>query len=390
MISVAEALKLISNVQVQLSTETVNLSHAHNKVLAEQIVAPINLPPFDQSAMDGYAVCGIQSTYNVVGEIAAGITDEMTLNEGEAIRIFTGGAVPKNSTAVIMQEKTQALENNILQVDELVKSGQNIRPTGEQLVIGTNIFNKGHVINPATVGLLSNLGFSNVEVIKTPKINIIVTGNELVKPGTRDLKYGEIFESNSVMLESAILSKNFECSSPIQVEDNLDNTTEQIKQAFESHNVLIISGGISVGDYDYVKKALELNGVKEIFYKVKQKPGKPLFFGKKDNKFVFALPGNPAAALTCFYIYVLPLLKRLSGLNSFESISSLAPITKDYNRKSGRAVFLKARMDQGSVEILEGQSSAMLHSYALANGLAFLDENIESIKKGDKIKFYPL
>lgn len=234
--------------------------------------------------------------------------------------------------------------------------------------------------------MIGSLGIDKVEVFKKPGIHLITTGNELVKPGTVK-KEGQIYESNSFALRSACEYFGFSCKEKKQIQDDFEAIKSGIKDSLETADILILSGGISVGDYDFVKKALEENGVKEQFYKVFQKPGKPLYFGRKENKFVFALPGNPASSLSCFYIYVLPLLFKLSGSGKKGLDHFKLPIAKNYESKSDRPSFLKADIQNGFVEILDGQGSSMIKSMALGNALVFIDATI-SVKKGEGVDCY--
>ena len=266
------------------------------------------------------------------------------------------------------------------------KKSQCIRKKGEELKKGEWVFSKSYQITAAGIGMLGSLGLHKIKVFKKPIIQLITTGNELVAPG-ESLQAGQIYESNSGAIEAALKSKGFSSSASIQMEDDFELIKTGISEALENTEVLILSGGISVGDYDFVKQALEDNGVEELFYKVKQKPGKPLYFGRKGNQFVFALPGNPASSLSCFYIYVLPLLQKLSGLPGKGLLELNLPISKDFENKGDRPVFLKANIDNNSVEILNAQGSSMIGSMAIGNALAYV-EAFEKIEKGSLIQTF--
>ena len=206
-----------------------------------------------------------------------------------------------------------------------------------------------------------------------PSVAVIVTGNELIEAGNV-LKYGLIYESNGVMLTAALTELGYQKVTNYKVEDTYQATFNMLQKVIGSHDVILVTGGISVGDYDFVGLALRDLGVDELFYKVNQKPGKPLFFGKKENKIVFALPGNPAAALTCFYIYVQLALQKISGNLDFSVTVTKAKSKSEFTKKGVRAQFLKAIYKAGSVEILEGQNSSMLHTFASGNALVYLSE----------------
>ncbi len=383
MISIEQALDIIHEQEIETTTKEVPLDESDGFYLAEKVKSPFDLPSFDNSAMDGYAVSGISDSYQIVGEVPAGDTSEKSLQPGKAIRIFTGAKVPKNSTAVVMQEKTR-VEGSTLHVDETVKDGQHIRRRGNELELGQTVFSPGHFISPATVGLIGSLGLSRVKVYDKPEIRIISTGNELIPPGNPKSE-GQIYESNSYALQSALKRFGFDCQERSHIEDDFSAIKEGIADFLDRSDVLLISGGISVGDYDFVKRALEENGVTELFYKVFQKPGKPLYFGRKGNKFVYALPGNPASSLTCFYIHVLPLLQRFSGATETGLERIFIPIGHDFEYSSDRPVFLKANVEDQSVSILNRQSSSMIYSMAMGNALVYLD-GPKVVQKGEMVE----
>jgi len=385
MISVEQALKAIDeNVSVAKAIQ-MNLSKALGYVLAEDITSPMDMPPFPQSAMDGYAVkLNGTNTFNLVGEVKAGDGHEPQLNQGEAIRIFTGAPVTASADLVVRQEDCNVVEN-VLEVNPLPKTGANIRPKAEQTVSGDIALRKGQAINAAAIGYLATLGVTEVSVFPKPKVAILVTGNELVAPG-QELNYGQIYESNAIMLQSALTNYGIEQSDVYRVKDDYESTRDELSKMLSSYDVILCSGGISVGDYDFVGKALIELDVKEIFYKIKQKPGKPLFFGKKENALVFALPGNPAAALTCFNVYVIKALNLLTGKRPQGLVRIKKNITTDFSRKGDRAQFLKGSICGNEVAIMEGQSSAMLHTYALSNTLVFIPLEMTSVKKGEPVE----
>ena len=392
MISVEEAKKYIADFSPELKSITLNVSDSVGYVVSDDVLSPIDMPPFPQSAMDGYALgngprdAGVN--FRLIGEIAAGSSVQFELKEGECIRIFTGAAVPESATAVVQQEWIERNGDTIILQRE-VSEMMHIRPKGEQMKTTQVALEKGTLITPGTIGFLHMLGITSVNINAKPKTTILITGNELVEPGT-ELRYGQIYESNSQMLISALHREGTESESH-RISDSLDETIKTIGNALETNDLIIITGGISVGDHDHVGTALSELGVKQVFYKVAQKPGKPLFFGTKDGKAIFALPGNPAASLTCFYEYVLPVLRKLYGrkdvwLPSFQ----LQLADKNSIRPLGRAQFLKAMVQNGFVQILEGQSSAMLNTFALANALVYVEANCEPKSAGDLVEVHLL
>jgi molybdopterin molybdotransferase len=386
MITVEQAFELVQN-NIHPTDKSSNkpVIELTGYVLFEDVYSPINMPPFRQSAMDGYALClNSDITYSVIDEVKAGNSHHPKLNAGEAVRIFTGAPVPETANAVIMQEKVTT-DGKKITLNKTVLFNENIRPLGEQVKKGGIALKKGTKITPAAIGYLTSLGITDVKVYKKPSIAIVVTGDELSDAG-KPLTFGNIYESNSGMLLSALISLGFTNVTTHKVEDNYTNTLTKLDKVINQNDMVLITGGISVGDYDFVGKALKELEVREIFYKVRQKPGKPLFFGKKKNTIVFALPGNPAAALSCLYIYVNIALQKMSGDTNCSLTKVTAKSTSKYIKKGDRAQFLKAIYKNHEVTILEGQSSAMLQTFALANALVYVSENQNNININDEVE----
>lgn len=386
MIDVSTAQELVlSHGSISTNKLVVNLHDALDYVVAEDIISEMDMPPFRQSAMDGYALnIGDTVRYRVVGEVKAGDNTNPKLNRGEAVRIFTGAPVPEMANTVIMQEKVSVNEA-VISIEEPIHINLNIRPKGEQISRNDVALAKGTTIKGAHIGFLASLGVTVVTVFEKPSIAIVVTGNELVTPGI-PLSFGEIYESNGAMLTAVLKELGYKNVSIISVKDDFDSTKMTLKETIGIHDLVIVTGGVSVGDYDFVGKALNELGVQEVFYKVKQKPGKPLFFGNKDSTSIFGLPGNPAAALSCFYIYVYPHLKKREGAIHMNLPSVSMPMISEYAVKGNRAQFLKAQLQDRGVEILGGQSSAMLRAFGEANALVFLPEDTKLIRKGEHVK----
>lgn len=386
MISVEQASKIIfESIDFTNKSVEIALSDALGYVLYHDVISPINMPPFRQSAMDGYAINLHDShNYALIGEVKAGDGHQLHLKPGDAVRIFTGAAVPDSANAVVMQEKT-SIKDNVLTIDSNVVVNENIRPLGEQVLEGQVALKKGAKLNPAAIAYLATLGITQIKVYQKPTIAIIVTGNELAEAG-ENLQHGQIYESNAIMLRVALKQLGYDKISFHKVADNYNDTLNLLDNVISNNEVILVSGGISVGDYDFVGKALAELNVVEHFYKVNQKPGKPLFFGKKDDKIIFALPGNPAASLSCFYIYVITAIEKLSGNSKYKLIRVKALSKSNFVKKGDRAQFLKAIYNNGAVEVLVGQNSSMLHTFALANALVYLPEDAESINKQDEVE----
>ena len=389
MISVNQALSLILSTEITSKSKTLPITEAFNKTLAVNIHSPIDMPPFRQSAMDGYAVKLSDSdseSFLIKGEIKAGDSIDYNLQPGEGVRIFTGARVPDDADCIIIQEDTIKIDNRI-KVNKTYKKGQNIRPIGEQIKAKELALEKGSLLTPASIGFLAGLGISEVHVYTPPSVAIIVTGNELVTVGSK-LTDGKVYESNSIQLQAALKNEGIEQITHYKVEDEYSSTVNTIINALEYNDLILISGGISVGDYDFVGKALEELKTQEIFYKVKQKPGKPLFYGINQSKHIFALPGNPASSLTCFYMYVIPLIHRLSGRKKIGLQKDTARLKEDLIKQGDRAQFFKAYVHNRSCQILGGQNSSMLNTFSLANALAYLPEDKSELKEGEDIEVY--
>jgi molybdopterin molybdotransferase len=389
MISVQDAFTILQNNLPALQQVEYSLIKARKHILAEEIFSPINMPPFRQSAMDGYALYLFEGLeYEIIGEIKAGDSHLVQLLPGQALKIFTGAAVPDSAQAVIQIEKVSEKDGR-LYLQEPVKPETNVRPIGEQISVGELALEKGTMLNAGAIGFLAGLGFTSVKVYKKPSVGIVVTGNELTKPG-EPLEYGKVYESNGIMLESALKEGYFEKVTLFEVNDDFENTKNKLSEALSANDVVLVSGGISVGDYDFVARALKELEVEMLFYKVNQKPGKPLFAGKTKDKIVFALPGNPAAALTCFYVYVLPTLSILMGKAPNYNQSKSIAIAHDYSVRNTRSQFLKANIIDDEANVLSHQASSMLNSFAVSNGLVYLPEGNYQLMKGDKVEVYLL
>lgn len=389
MIKVEEAIAIIEANSAKMPVEKISVRKALGYILAERVLSPINMPPFRQSAMDGYAfIHSIKHQYDVVSVSQAGDHSNIKLKPNQAVRIFTGAFVPDAADTVVMQEHVMANKDSIL-IATMPQKLSNVRPTGEQIGKDDVVFEEGTLITPAAIGFLASLGITEIEVYKKPKAAILVTGNELVQPGKK-LKKGKIFESNSVMLEAALQTIGINKTKVYRVKDNLKDTKEALKSILKKYDIVLVSGGISVGDYDFVKEALLQNNVKELFYKINQKPGKPMFFGAKKETLVFALPGNPASSLTNFYIYVSPAVKNRMGFSEIHKPKVVRKLNSDITNNTGKTLFLKAKYDETNVTVLNGQSSAMLNTFAVANSLLIVPEDIEEYKKDQLVTLLPI
>ena len=385
MISVSEAKKLIFDNCNHERVESRLLLKSQGYVLANPVYSAIDTPPFHQSAMDGYAFSfeswDSKSDLEIVGEIQAGSGADFALKPFQAVRVFTGAALPAGADTVVMQEHVSKNEHTIHIENTQLTKGANVRPLGSQTKKGELALGRGNLLSAGAISFLAGIGIEKVDVFSKPSISIIVTGKELVSPG-EEITEGKIYESNSFGLTAGLNALDI---MPVSVEV-VDDVEEEIIKAITKQlncDILILTGGVSVGDYDFVPKTLESCGVKNILHKVKQKPGKPFYFGKRNETLVFGLPGNPASVLTCFYQYVVPAISRFTKRQCQENIKM--PLANDFKKKAGLTYFLKGKTNAADVTILNNQASYLMNSFAVADCLIELEEDKEQFTKGEMV-----
>lgn len=385
MISVEQAKQLIKENVTSLPPVKQPLEQSFHKRLAEDIYAPMDLPAFAQAGMDGYAFCFEENRteYSIVSEVAAGAEKQIKIQKGEAVRIFTGAPVPEGADTIIMQEKVEIREHTLFLKDEKLERGHNFRPSGSDIQRGELAIKAGHVLTPAVVGFLAAMGIHEVSVIPAPRVAILATGDELQQLGM-PLAFGQIYEANSYSLRAALQSIGITSVFIHVVEDDPSKLEKCIKEAMHLADILLITGGVSVGAYDYTLNACIHAGIKNIFHGVKQKPGKPLLFGMRGNKPVFGLPGNPSSVLTCFYQYVLPALGYMMD-KDLSLKESKAIIGSNYTKPAGITHFLRASFQDGKVEIRKGQESYRLGSFAQADAFIVVPEEITELHTGEEV-----
>jgi molybdopterin molybdotransferase len=385
MITVTEAKQLIKENCPAEKTAWIPLIESFGYVLAEPVYSLIDTPPFNQSAMDGYTFSfnnwDGKSELKVVGEIQAGIFSDDLLNPNECIRIYTGAALPYSADTVVMQEKVITDRMKVSVIDEQLTKGNNVRLKGSQTKKGECILETGHLLTPAAISFLASAGIDKVNIYSKPTVSIIVTGKELVHLG-EIISGAKIYESNSFGLTAALNQLNISPVSVCVVDDQIEEIANEISKHLH-FDILILTGGVSVGDYDFVSSALEKCGVQKIFHKVKQKLGKPLYFGRFKQTLVFALPGNPAAVLSCFYEYVMPAISSYTKKEYFKTFKF--PLANDFKKKPGITFFLKGKTSENEVAILNNQESYLMNSFAMADCIVELDEERDNFKKGDLV-----
>ncbi|WP_134090457.1 gephyrin-like molybdotransferase Glp [Olivibacter sp. XZL3] len=392
LISVEEAKGIINRqVFVKRRLKTA-VEDADGKVLATDLYAPMDIPAFDQSSMDGYAFAfsdwGKDRSLPISGEIPAGKQGSLSLQKGTTARIFTGAALPLGADTVVMQELVTVKDNRAEVNDPNVALGNYVRKKGSEIKSGELALAAGTVLNPATIGFLSGIGLNEIAVYAAPTVALVITGDELQQPGT-PLLHGQVYEASSRMLMAALRQMGIEGVEVFFAKDELNDTIHAMEKALDAADVVLLTGGVSVGDYDFVLRAAEACGVDKFFHKIKQRPGKPLFFGRKGEQVVFGLPGNPSSVLTCFYEYVWSVLCRLAGKNiQLKKIE--VPLLTSYIKNNQLTHFLKGFYRQGKVEILSAQESYRLRSFAMANCLVVLSEEVKTYSENELVEIHLL
>ena len=384
LVSVSQARALIASSLPQIKPSLKELMHSTGLAAAEDIFSPLDIPAFDQSSMDGYAIYAedIKGPLAVQGVIAAGDGNPELLQRNHAMRIFTGAPLPAGADTIVMQEKVVVDASGITVTDTDIGMGTHVRKLGSELKKGELVLKKGTVITAPVTGLLASLGISSISVYPRLTVCLIATGNELQMPG-QPLERGQVYESNIYFLQAALKPYAENLKSALYVRDDLEAIQEALAGALRDNDMVILTGGVSVGDYDFVRKAADQLGIHCKFHKVKQKPGKPLYFGTRENKIIFGLPGNPASVVSCFYEYVLPAVRYMLHLPQEELVTAV--LKDDFKKVKGLTQFLKAYIEEGEVEILEAQESYRQRSFAIANCLVALDENRLDYEKGETV-----
>jgi molybdopterin molybdotransferase len=392
MLTVEEAKDLLIRAVGKSAPVTTGLPGAYGNVVAEDIYAPVDLPLFDASSVDGYALCLDPSEHNrlykIIGEIKAGDAPYFQLPPGEGVRLYTGAMVPASADCIVMQENVEA-KDGYIKLAEDTSPGNYIRKQGSQIRKGELALAKGAYLNPGTVGFLASMGLANVKIYKKPPVSVIVTGNEIIAPGN-DLKAGQIYESNSFALIAALGQMQINPVHVLHAEDTRENLDAQLVRAIGDSDIILITGGISVGKYDLVYDALKDAGAETVFYKVAQRPGKPLWFGKIGEKLIFALPGNPASVLVCFYEYVYPAIRIMRGI--FEPLLPVKQLKllKEIHDPGARASFLRAKITGEGVTALEKQDSGMMMSFAGGNALIYIPKEISHVAENEIVEVHLL
>ena len=396
MIDYEEARGLVLSAVKVLPAETVPLAEAPGRTLARDIKAREDIPPFTKATMDGYAVrapdtrpagTGGAVELEVTEDLPAGRFSRKPVGPGQAVRIMTGAPLPKGADAVVMVEDT-AKRGARVEVRREVRPGDNIGWAGEDLRKGDLVLERGAVIGPAETGMLAAAGLARVPVVRRPKLAVIATGDEIVEPGERK-RPGQIRNSNGPALLALAGQAGAEAKYFGIARDRNSSLGVRIRRAKEA-DILVLTGGVSVGDYDLVKDELRAVGVRPVFWRVRIKPGKPVFFGRRGRQLVFGLPGNPTSAMVTFLLFVQPAVQRLLGREKPGPAGGRAVLTEDIVLKPGRTQFLRAVLDADGptlkVAPYSDQRSGVLRSMVRSRVLIVVPADVSRLEKGRAVE----
>ena len=368
----------------------VTLGQSRNRVLACPITADLDLPPFRKSFMDGYAVRSQDATrapvqLQVVGQVAAGSRNQPEVGPRQAVQIMTGAPVPPGADAVQMVEKTRQLNGSLVELLESVSPGQNIVERANEVREGEVVLDQGSAIGSSEIGVLATFGRSEVEVFSAPTVAVMATGDEIVDVNKRP-SFGQIRNSNAFMVWSQCADLGLEATIFPVVPDDPDKTEKAVMEGLK-HDLLLLTGGVSMGEHDYVHQVLGSAGVDIVFHKAAIKPGKPLLAGRKDKRLVFGLPGNPVSAFVTFELFVRPAVRQWMGFSEIQPTRVTGRLLVSVRQKPGRKLFKPARtiwMDNGfEVEPIETKGSADLTGFSAANSLLVLEPEVVEVKAGE-------
>lgn len=382
MIPIEEAEKILDKIICRPETEEVGLMGSLGRVLGQDIVSTMNMPPFDKSAMDGYAVNSKDKSakFKVVEIIAAGDIPREAIGKGRCAKIMTGAMLPAGADRVIKREVTEEKDGDMYLIGE--DKHLNICYLGEDVKPGDVILKAGHLIRAAEVGIIASMGLASFKVYKKPKVGIITTGSEIAAPGEA-LAKGQIYNSNNYSISAQVIQTGADVIAAGIVGDERADIKEKISNLLDGTQMVLISGGVSMGDYDYVPGILKDLGVQLHFEKVAVKPGKPTVFGTRGDVLVFGLPGNPVSTFTVFEVFVKKVLYRLMG-HEYSPLMLKGIMKKDFRRKrTERTAFVPVKYDNdGSVAAVEYHGSAHLTALSQANAILKIPAGVGVVLEG--------
>ncbi|EIU6792661.1 bifunctional molybdopterin-guanine dinucleotide biosynthesis adaptor protein MobB/molybdopterin molybdotransferase MoeA [Vibrio parahaemolyticus] len=388
--------KILSLVNTVSEIEACKIENAYGRVLAEHIISPVNVPQYTNSAMDGYAIRSDdvdRNSYQVVAEVMAGHAYDQPLEVGQAVKIMTGAPTPLNGDTVVMREQASQEGDNVTFNGANIKAGQNVRQAGEDLAIGSDVFTAGTRLASPEMGMIASLGFGEANVFRKLKIAVFSTGDEVQAPGTEQ-KANSIYDSNRFTIMGMLEKLGCEILDFGILEDNEQLMIEALENASAQADVVMTSGGVSVGDADYIKLALDKLGQID-FWRINMRPGRPLAFGQINNKPFFGLPGNPVAVMVSFINFVEPALRKMQGEQGWKPLKVNAIATENLRSRQGRTEFSRGIYeldDTGrlTVRTTGKQGSGILRSMSEANCLIEISPAIDTVKAGESVTIIPL
>lgn len=393
MITVDQALGIVLDHVEPLGTEAVAIEQAHRRILAEDVLSDIDLPPFDRARMDGYAVrasdvSAAPVTLRVIGEIAAGVQFEPEVNAGEAVKIFTGAPVPDGADAVQKVEVTR-VKGNLVEINEPVTKGQFITPRASEVAAGEIVAEAGREISPAEMAVLASFGYASVRVGRRPGVAVMSTGSELVDV-SRQPSGAQIRNSNSYTLAAYAAAAGAVVDIFSTVEDTPEATRNALMKAADNRDIVITSGGVSMGDYDLVKSGLREIGAEIYFDRVMIRPGKPIVFARLGKTYFFGLPGNPVSTSVTFNVFVRPAIRKMQGDAVPAACTVRAQLSSVVRDSSNRRSYLPARLfikeGRAMVESLKWGGSSDLVAFIRANALIVVREEVHEIDEGELVE----
>ncbi|ENV3689859.1 TPA: bifunctional molybdopterin-guanine dinucleotide biosynthesis adaptor protein MobB/molybdopterin molybdotransferase MoeA [Vibrio parahaemolyticus] len=388
--------KILSLVNTVSEIEACKIENAYGRVLAEDIISPVNVPQYTNSAMDGYAIRSDdvdRSSYQIVAEVMAGHAYDQPLEVGQAVKIMTGAPTPRNGDTVVMREQASQEGDKVTFNGAHIKAGQNVRQAGEDLAIGSDVFTAGTRLASPEMGMIASLGFGEANVFRKLKVAVFSTGDEVQAPGTEQ-KANSIYDSNRFTIMGMLEKLGCEILDFGILEDNEQLMIEALENASAQADVVMTSGGVSVGDADYIKLALDKLGQID-FWRINMRPGRPLAFGQINNKPFFGLPGNPVAVMVSFINFVEPALRKMQGEQGWKPLKVNAIATENLRSRQGRTEFSRGIYeldDTGrlTVRTTGKQGSGILRSMSEANCLIEISPAIDTVKAGESVTIIPL
>ncbi|ELB2282015.1 bifunctional molybdopterin-guanine dinucleotide biosynthesis adaptor protein MobB/molybdopterin molybdotransferase MoeA [Vibrio alginolyticus] len=388
--------KILSLVNTVSEIEACKIENAYGRVLAEHIVSPVNVPQYTNSAMDGYAIRSDdvdRDSYQVVAEVMAGHAYEQPLEVGQAVKIMTGAPTPRNGDTVVMREQAIQEGDKVTFNGANIKTGQNVRQAGEDLAIGSDVFTAGTRLASPEMGMIASLGFGEANVFRKVKVAVFSTGDEVQAPGTEQ-KANSIYDSNRFTIMGMLEKLGCEILDFGILEDNEQLMIEALENASAQADVVMTSGGVSVGDADYIKLALDKLGQID-FWRINMRPGRPLAFGQINNKPFFGLPGNPVAVMVSFINFVEPALRKMQGEQGWKPLKVNAIATENLRSRQGRTEFSRGVYELDAtgrltVRTTGKQGSGILRSMSEANCLIEISPAIDTVKAGESVTIIPL